>query len=340
MSVIEQDKSKDRGGTLLRYELVRDINRCFESVAVWTNDNLNLTGSGEPLQVPVARVSPSFFSMLGVQPQLGRLFTEDEGRPEGKPVVVLSDAMWRSRFNGDPNIIGRTVTLDATPSTVVGVLPGNIQFPFVGPADIWTPRYFEFSLMTPERLRSGVGYLQMAARLRPGITLAQANAELAVLNQRYREQNPTAPDADPSIVMSAQSLRNLVVANARGKVLVLSAAVAVVLLIACANVASLLLSRAARAKKGNCGAYGARRQPRQTGCATSHREHAARALGGRARGGLELGRYASFGYMGSKPDSARNSDRCRSPRAVVHTNRFDCRWNHVWNRACAPAGPD
>jgi putative ABC transport system permease protein len=249
VSVIEQDKSKDRGGTLLRYELVRDINRCFESVAVWTNDNLNLTGSGEPLQVPVARVSPSFFSMLGVQPQLGRLFTEDEGRPEGKPAVVLSDAMWRSRFNGDPNIIGRTVTLDATPSTVVGVLPGNIQFPFVGPADIWTPRYFEFSLMTPERLRSGVGYLQMAARLRPGITLAQANAELAVLNQRYREQNPTAPDADPSIVMSAQSLRNLVVANARGKVLVLSAAVAVVLLIACANVASLLLSRALARKK-------------------------------------------------------------------------------------------
>ncbi|MGA7631647.1 MAG: ABC transporter permease, partial [Terriglobales bacterium] len=159
------------------------------------------------------------------------------------------DAMWRSRFNGDPNIIGRTVTLDATPSTVVGVLPGNIQFPFVGLADIWTPRYFEFSLMTPERLRSGVGYLQMAARLRPGITLAQANAELAVLNQRYREQNPTAPDADPSIVMSAQSLRNLVVANARGKVLVLSAAVAVVLLIACANVASLLLSRALARKK-------------------------------------------------------------------------------------------
>ena len=249
VSVIEQDKSKDRGGTLLRYELVRDINRSFDSVAVWTNDNLNLTGSGEPLQVPVARVSPSFFSMLGVQPQLGRLFTEDEGRPEGKPVVVLGDAMWRSRFNGDPNIIGRTVTLDATPSTVVGVLPGNIQFPFVGPADIWTPRYFEFSLMTPQRLRSGVGYLQMAARLRPGITLAQANAELAVLNQRYREQNPSAPDADPSIVMSAQSLRNLVVADARGKVLVLSGAVAVVLLIACANVASLLLSRALARKK-------------------------------------------------------------------------------------------
>ncbi|MGA2353096.1 MAG: ABC transporter permease, partial [Terriglobales bacterium] len=248
VSVIEQDKSK-RPGTLLCYELVRDFNRSFESVAVWTNDNLNLTGFGEPLQVPVARVSPNFFSMLGVQPELGRLFTEDEGRPEGKAVVVLSDAIWRSRFNGARNIIGQTVTLDASPSTIVGVLPGNIHFPFVGPADIWTPRYFEFSLMTPQRLRSGVGYLQMAARLRPGITLPQANAELAVLSERYRRQNPTAPDADPSVFMAADSLRNLVVADVRGKVLVLSAAVAVVLLIACANVASLLLSRALARKK-------------------------------------------------------------------------------------------
>src|SRR5580658_925266 len=249
VSVSAKDKTKDRGGTLLRYELVRDANQSFQSVAVWTNDNLNLTGSGEPLQVPVARVSPSFFSMLGVQPQLGRTFTEEEGRPEGKPVVMLGDSMWRNRFHSDPNIVGQTVTLDSTPYTVVGVLPGNVQFPFVGPADIWTPRYFEFSLMTPQRLRMGVGYLEIAARLRPGITLAQANAELAVLNQRYREQNPTAPDADPAVAMTAEPLRNLVVADVRGKVLMLSASVALVLLIACANVASLLLSRALARKR-------------------------------------------------------------------------------------------
>jgi putative ABC transport system permease protein len=249
VSVNAKDKSKDRGGTLLRYEMVRDTNQSFQSVAVWTNDNLNLTGSGEPLQVPVSRVSPSFFSMLGVQAQVGRTFTEDEGRPEGKPVVVLSDSMWRSRFHGDRNIIGQTVTLDATPHTIVGVLPGNVQFPFVGPADVWTPRYFEFSLMTPQRLRLGVGYLEMAARLRPGTTLARANAELALLNQRYREQNPAAPDADPAVVMSAEALHDLVVAHVRSKVLVLSAAVAVVLLIACANVASLLLSRAFARKR-------------------------------------------------------------------------------------------
>ncbi len=249
ITVAAKDKTKDRGGTLLRYELLRDANQSFQSVAVWTNDNLNLTGSGEPLQVPVARVSPSFFSMLGVNPQLGRAFTEEEGRPEGKPVIMLSDSIWRSRFHADRNIVGQTVTLDSTPQTIVGVLPANVQFPFVGPADIWTPRYFEYSLMTPQHLRMGVGYLEMAARLRSGTTLVAANAELALLNQRYRDQNPTAPDADPAVVMSAEPLRDLVVGDVRSKVLVLSAAVGVVLLIACANVASLLLSRALARKK-------------------------------------------------------------------------------------------
>ncbi len=249
VSVSARDKTNDRSGTLLRYELVRDLNQSFQSVAVWTNDDLNLTGSGQPVQVPIARVSPSFLSTLGIQPELGRIFAEDEGRPEGKPVVMLSDSMWRSRFRGDRNIIDQTVTLDSTPYTIIGVLPAQVQFPFMGPADIWTPRYFEFSLMTPQRLRLGVGYLSMMARLRPGTTLAQANAELGVLNQHYREQNSTAPDADPAIVMTAEPLRDLVVGNLRGKVLMLSAAVIVVLLIACANVASLLLSRALARKR-------------------------------------------------------------------------------------------
>jgi putative ABC transport system permease protein len=244
VSVGAKDRSKDFGSTLLRYELVRDRDRSFQSVAVWANDNLNVTGHGEPLQAQVARVSANFFSVLAIQPQLGRTFIEDEGRPEGKPVVIISDAMWRSRFGRDRNIIGQTIALDTTPHTIVGVLPAGVQFPFVGLTDIWTPRYFEYSLMTPQRLRMGVGYLSMLARLRPGASIESANAELGVLNRRYREENPAAPDSDPAVEMTAEPLRNLVVADVREKVLILFGSVAVVLLIACANVASLLLSRA------------------------------------------------------------------------------------------------
>jgi putative ABC transport system permease protein len=244
VSLQVKDQSKDYDGTLLRYELLRDHSQSFQSVAAWTNDTLNLTGNGEPMQVAVGRVSPNFFSMLGVDPQPGRGFAEEEGRPEGKPVVVLSDSLWRTRYGGDRNVLGQTITLDGTPHTVVGVLPAGAQFPFVGEADVWTPRYFELTLIPPQRLRQGVGYLGLIARLKPAVTASQADAELAVLSRQYSEQNPTAPDASPGITVTAAPLRDLVVANVRGKVWLLFGAVALVLLIAYANVASLLLSRA------------------------------------------------------------------------------------------------
>lgn len=244
VSLQVRDQSKESDGTLLRYELLRDRGQSFQSVAAWANDTFNLTGHGDPVQAAVGRVSPNFFAMLGVQPQLGRSFAEDEGRPEGKPVVMLSDPLWRSRYGGDRNIVGQTIKLDGTPHTVIGILPAGVQFPFVGEADVWTPRYFELTLIPPQRLRQGVGYLGFVGRLRPGTTLSQANAELAVLNRQYREQNPAAPDADPEMTMIATPLRELVVADVRSKVWLLFGAIALVLLIACANVASLLLSRA------------------------------------------------------------------------------------------------
>jgi predicted permease len=240
---VNLEDSGPRPGNLIRFDLLRERARTF-TLAAFTTDNLNLTGAGEPIQVPIARVTPNFFSILGVQPALGRAFVDADGHPESRPVVLLSNDFWRTRFNSDPRVLGTTVALDGTPATIVGVLPAQVAFPFVGPADFWSPRYFEISVMPAARLRLGVGYLTWVARLAPGATLAQANAELAVLNRQYTQQNPSMPDATPTTTMAAAPLRDLVVGDLRSKLWILTAAVALLLLIGCANVASLLLSRA------------------------------------------------------------------------------------------------
>ena len=234
--------------TLARYEEIRDHSSSFSGVAAATNDSANLTGNGEPEQVPIGRVSPNFFNVLGIQPQLGRAFTQDEGQPDGKSVVMIGDSLWHSRFGADPNIVGKTLNLDSAPQTIIGVVP-NIPFPFMGPAEVWSPRYFELSLMTPQHIRAGVGYLTILARLHQGVSVSSAKAEMDVLNSRYTRENPKAPDAGKDASVTVGGLQQETVSDVRSRLLVLSGAVGVLLLIACANVASLLLSRALGRRK-------------------------------------------------------------------------------------------
>jgi putative ABC transport system permease protein len=230
--------------SLNRFDLVHDRSHSFSGVIAAANDNFNLTGHGDPLQVASARVSADFFAVLGVKPQAGRFFLPEEGQPSGKPVIVISDALWHSRFGGDHSIVGQTVALDGTPYTIIGVLPANVQFPFLAPADVWSPRYFEHSLFTTQRLRMGVGYLSIVLRLRPDVSRERAAAELSVLHQQFQKENPGAPDAQPNLSVKLTGLQDSVVSNIRPMLRFLSFAVGLVLVIACANVASLLLSRA------------------------------------------------------------------------------------------------
>src|SRR5579859_1491223 len=231
------------------FDQFHDNVKSFSAVAAVAPDNFNLTGRGEPVQVAAGRVSPEFFEMLGVKPQAGRLFSADDGRPESKPVIVLSNSFWHTRFGGDQSIVGQTIALDSIPHTVIGVLPAGIEFPFLGPADVWTPRYFEHSLFSTQRLRMGVGYLAIVGRLRPGVPRDRALAEVNVLNRQFEQEHHGAPDARPDVNAVLTGLQESVVGGIRDKLKILSGFVGFVLLIACANVASLLLSRAISRKK-------------------------------------------------------------------------------------------
>ena len=231
------------------FDAFHDNVKSFTAVAAVAPDNFNLTGRGEPVQVAAGRVSPEFFEMLGVKPQAGRLFLAEDGHPESQPVVVLSNSFWHTRFGGDQSIVGQTIALDSTPHTVIGILPAGLEFPFLGPADLWTPRYFEYSLFSTQRLRMGVGYLAIIGRLRPGASLDHALAEMNVLQRQFEQEHHGAPDARPDVNAVLTGLQESVVGGIRDKLKILSVFVGLVLLIACANVASLLLSRALSRKK-------------------------------------------------------------------------------------------
>ena len=239
-----------QGFSYLRYSLLRDQTRSFSGVAAFASDTFNLTGRGDPEQLSSARVSANFFDVLGVRPELGRSFAVNGDQLDAKPEVMISHTLWLRRFGAGKDIIGESVELDSRDYTIIGVLPSGFAFSELGAnVDIWSPRVFEHSLASAERVRLGVGYLYGVARLESGTTREQAQAEMDVLNRQYQRDNPGRPDVDPNQKIVVRDLQQQVVANFRPALLVLMGAVGFVLLIACANVASLLLSRALGRKK-------------------------------------------------------------------------------------------
>jgi putative ABC transport system permease protein len=219
----------------------RDQAKSFEKTAAFWSGTFNLTGSGKPERVNVGTVSTDLFATLGFAPSLGRTFTPEEDTAGGPPVAILSDGLWRSRFGGDPQVIGRTLTIEDRNRTIVGVMPPGFRFP--EESDLWLPLALDIAKEMGGEEGAGV---KVIARLKPGVPLEAARADLSVI---LNQQRQAFPNNYADIKLRVTGLSESLIGNVRLALLILFGAVSFVLLIACANVANLLLARSAARQK-------------------------------------------------------------------------------------------
>ena len=206
----------------------------FERLAAYGTRSLTITGVGDPLLVSAARVTDQFFSVLGARPQFGRLFEESEASGEDGTSIILSDALWHSRFNANPSVIGTSIVLEGVSRTVVGVMPASFDFP--AGADVWQP----WRIISDPK--TNISFIPVIGRLKPGLTDKQAGQMFAL----YTSHLPTAEGPPrPGLVAALTPLKTVLVGDVRTPLLIFSGAIGFVLLIACANVANLLLMRVA-----------------------------------------------------------------------------------------------
>ena len=216
----------------------RKESKSFSSLAGIDNQAMNLTGGSEPERVSAARVSATFWSLLGVQPAMGRGFAPTEDAQSADRVVVLSDGLWKRRFGADPRIVGKTISLDGNRYTVIGVAASRFSFP--DRPDLWVPLVFSPDDLNPSN--RGAHWMGVIGRLAPNVTVAQADAEMVTLTRRLEQ---LYPEANTGLSAAVIPMQEYLVGDVRPALYVMLGAVAFVLLIACANVANLLLVRAA-----------------------------------------------------------------------------------------------
>src|SRR5712671_5111920 len=225
--------------SLPRFQHYRAGQTICDDLAVENVFAFTLTGLGDAVHLFGGRVTSNYFDVLGLRPIRGRNFLPNE--EEGADVAMVTENFWRKRMGGDPDVVGRSITLGGLPHTIVGVLP-NMPFSWVGPAaEVWTTKPFQIAGVSHERIMRGSGFLRVVGRLRPGVTIEQARAAMPPLEQSYRERFPDKIDS--ASVMTLKTLPEDVTGNLRPAFATLLAAVAFVLLIACSNVANLLLVR-------------------------------------------------------------------------------------------------
>jgi predicted permease len=212
----------------------RKQNDVFENMAVFAYKNVNLTGKDEPVALVASSVSADFFPVLRKRALLGRVFTPEEDEPGHSDVVVLGNNLWRTTFGSSKDIIGQKITLDDHAYTVIGVMEPGLEFPRL--TQLWLP----LAWTDKDRAVRSSHDFQVIARLKPGATIKQAQAEMATISQRLEQQYPTVNTGWGATVVS---LRDQTIGNTREALLVLLGAVGFVLLIACANVANLMLAR-------------------------------------------------------------------------------------------------
>jgi predicted permease len=222
-----------------KFTLWRQQTGVLKDVAGFRFGTANVTGVDTPEQAQVSWVTSEYFPLYGIALARGRAFTAEETQPNGPQVAVLSDGFWKRAFGGDPDVVGKTISLNDTRYEVVGLVAAGVETNAPQPIDAWLP------LVVEPHSNSQVHYFLAHGRLQPGVTVAAANAQLAAAADQFRREHPAAVAMGPQATFTAQVTRDALVANVRLSLLVLAGAVCFVLLIACANVGNLLLVRAA-----------------------------------------------------------------------------------------------